>query len=395
MKEKKLNVLFVVGGYPTPDDLSHGVFNKRAAESLSEFVNLTVLHYRIFKLDRKFFEKSQESSFVKYTLCVPFIPVFQKKLFLLNNLIFLFFTKIYASNLFRTTSIVHTGDGVLSVFISKLKKKYNFKLIAQFIGGDINQDLDGYEKSFWVEKWLNNLDGVTYNSNALKQRFDALFGSHSNNRVIYRGINLEVFRPVEKKANDFRFYFLGGLPNYTTFKHGRNTKGGIHLMKAWQMIDSNSDFDQVYMHLSFAGPDSDIDLTHQWKNSLRFPERVSLIGKLSHNEILAFHQNNTILLLPSLEEGLPNVSVEASAVGNCIIATKAGGIPEVIENEINGLLCEGYTADSLYDVIIRILNNKSLVQKYGLRAREKVECNFNSSNFSKHYFEFYNKILSA
>lgn len=393
MKKKKINVLFVVGGYPTSDNLSHGVFNKRAAEGLSEYVNLTVLHYRIYKPGRKIFEKSQENGFLKYTLCVPFIPINQKKLFSINNLIFGLFTKLYASFLFSQAQIVHTGDGVLSVFISKLKRKHTFKLIAQFIGGDINQDLDGLEKSLWVNNWFKSLDGVTFNSKALNKKFDELFGIHKNTKVIYRGIDLELFKPLKQKDSGLRFYFLGGLPDYTTFTHGRNTKGGINLMNAWKQLDNNEEFNKINIHLSFAGPDSDIKMVHEWRESLRFPEKVSLIGKVSHNEIVKFHQNHNVLIVPSLEEGLPNVSVEASAVGNCIIATKAGGIPEVIEDRFNGLLCDDFTPDSLFLNMLEVITDDAIVGALGKRAREVVEIKFNSLNFSKQYFEFYKHIV--
>lgn len=393
MYNNKLNVLFVVGGYPTLDNLSHGVFNKRAAEGISQFVSLTVLHFRIYKPGRKVFTKSEDEGFVKYTLCVPFIPIYQKKLFSINNLIFYVYSRLYASNLFKNAQIVHTGDGVLSVFISKLKCKYNFRLIAQFIGGDINQDLDGLQKSSWVKNWLKNLDGVAFNSKALKSKFDFLFGSHKNNKIIYRGINLELFKPSDSKVLGLRFYYLGGLPNYTTFTHGRNTKGGLNLMKAWELIDSNTEYDSKNIHLSFAGPDSDIEIARKWKNSLRLPKRVSLVGKLSHTEIISFHNNNNILLIPSLEEGLPNVSLEASAVGNCIIATKAGGITEVLENEINGLVCEDYTVDSLFNEMKKVINNFNTLGSYGSRAREVAEEKFNSSNFAQQYFEFYQKTI--
>ena len=55
------------------------------------------------------------------------------------------------------------------------------------------------------------------------------------------------------------------------------------------------------------------------------------------------------------------------------------------------MLCDDYTPNSLYDNMTEIIKNSSLIDIYGARAREVVQENFNSSNFSKKYLELYHK----
>ena len=141
MSDQRPNVIYLANGYPTKDNPSHGIFNQRAAEAIKEYTNLTVIQYRIYKPGRKLYERIIENGFTRIILCVPYSPVWEKKMFYLNNRLFYFFSLLYARSIFRSADIVHASDGNLGIFAVWLKKKYTFKLLTQFIGGDLNQDI--------------------------------------------------------------------------------------------------------------------------------------------------------------------------------------------------------------------------------------------------------------
>ena len=391
MSDPKLKVVYLASGFPTVDNPSHSIFNQRAVNAIKDHVSLTVIQYRIYKPGRKFYQQLQEDGFTRIILCVPYSPAWEKKLYYFNNRLFYLFTMLYARSILRTADIVHAGDGNLGVFASWLKKKFSFRLLVQFIGGDLNQDLVQFYKKSWMRHWKNRLDAVSFNSIALKNRFIKLFGEHPISKVIYRGVDTDKFFPAKDKIADLVFYFLGGIPGYSTFEHGRNTKGGLNLMQVWTKLDT--EFRTAKIKLLFAGPDSDISIVKEWRSALLEPQRVEIIGKIDPAAIANFHRTGNIALIPSLEEGLPNVAMEAAATANLVIANPVGGIPEIIQQGINGILCKTNDADGLYEKMRWVINDPDSITTIGKAARENMEINFSSKDFGKKYFEYYKDIL--
>jgi len=391
LNNASLNVVYLASGFPTPDNPSHGVFHQRAANALKDHVSLTVIQFRLFKPGRKLKEEIQENGFKRIILCIPYIPFMESKLYYTNNRLFYFFSKKLVAAIFKKADVVHAGDGNLAIPAAWLKKKFGFKLLAQFIGGDLNQDIIRFYKRSWMRNWKQKLDAVAFNSLSLEMKFQTLFGPHNNSRVIYRGVDTGVFFPAATQTQKPVFYFLGGLPDYTTFTHGRNTKGGINLMKAWSRIDAEA---TTETKLLFAGPDSDIEMAQTWKQSLQHPEWVELVGKIAPSSIAGFHRSGNVALIPSLEEGMPNVAMEAAATANCIIANPVGGVPEVIVHGVNGLLCTTNDEEGLYQQLKHVIEHPAMIYSLGKAARETVETKFNSKTFGIKYSGYYKDILA-
>ncbi len=392
MNHSALHVVYLASGYPTPDNPSHGIFNYRAANAIKDHVFLTVIQYRMYKPGRKFSEYINEDGYTRIILCVPFIPVFEKNLYYVNNRLFYYFTLIFARSVFKNADIVHASDGNLGIFASWLKMKFSFKLLVQFIGGDLNQDLPQLYKKNWMRNWITKLDALSFNSTALKNRFVEMFGAHPKTKVLYRGVDTTLFTPANVKNQPVIFYFLGGLPDYSTFTHGRNTKGGMNLMKAWSKLDAEIKGDNI--KLLFAGPDSDISIVKEWQSTLQEPANVKLFGKIDPAGIPDFHKSGNVALIPSLEEGLPNVAMEAAATGNLVIANAVGGIPEIISNGLNGIICDTNDAEGLYAKMKWVIEHPDQIVGIGKQAVENMRMNFSSKDFGKKYAEFYQEMTS-
>ena len=71
------------------------------------------------------------------------------------------------------------------------------------------------------------------------------------------------------------------------------------------------------------------------------------------------------LVLPSESEGLPRVVVEAFLRGRPVVATRAGGTPEIVEHEVNGLLVERGDTAALAAALERVLADRGLAQRLG------------------------------
>ena len=78
-------------------------------------------------------------------------------------------------------------------------------------------------------------------------------------------------------------------------------------------------------------------LRHQ-SNQLNLDERVHLVESLPHPKVLEMYRDADLFLLPSLEEGIANVVLEAMALGCPVLSSDCGGMKEVIKNRKNGLL---------------------------------------------------------
>ena len=150
---------------------------------------------------------------------------------------------------------------------------------------------------------------------------------------MYRGVNLEAYHPVGPVIAAIadrpptRFLYLGGFPPYPGSPHKANTKGGETLLKAWETAEEP--LASAGACLCIAGPDSDAASVAAWRAGLKRPDRVHLAGTLDPEAVPAYIRSSDVVLVPSLQEGLPNVATEASACGRPVFGSDVGGIPEV------------------------------------------------------------------
>lgn len=388
-----MKVIYVAGGFPTEDNPIHGVFHKKAAERLSKKVTLTVIHIRLWLPGRKFREYKDEGDYKRLIICIPFIPVFQKRLFNLNNKIITLFIDFFSRGILLNADLLHAGDGHCGVFSTPLVKKYGLKMVCQFIGGDINQDLVGRTKSRPVLTFISTCDHFTFNSQSIKNRFNELFQSEKPQDVIYRGVDVNSFRPRDSGAKAEvvqTLLFLGGLPNYKTFDHGRNTKGGLTIMKAWEILDAEGH--TQHLNLLFAGPESDIEMSQNWKKRLRNPDSVKIVGSILPEEVPSYHQMSDIFLLASLEEGLPNAGMEAAASESIIICSGVGGIPEIVRAGIEAVFAKPGDERHWAAEIKAIVDDPKPYKKLATSARRRMEEHFDQSKFAPEYVKVYDSI---
>ncbi len=83
-----------------------------------------------------------------------------------------------------------------------------------------------------------------------------------------------------------------------------------------------------------------------------------------------------LLVIPSLQEGFPMVTLEAMAMAKPIVATRIDGITEQITDGVDGILVPPKDPSALAKAVIRVLTDKELARTVGLSAREKVEQEF-------------------
>jgi glycosyltransferase involved in cell wall biosynthesis len=129
------------------------------------------------------------------------------------------------------------------------------------------------------------------------------------------------------------------------------------------------------LRLVFVGPDAGCRET--WRAlaaSLGLKDRALLIEELSDHELTLAYCASTAVVMASLYEGLPTVLLEAMALGTPVIAARSGGVPYLIEHEVNGLLYAGGDLEAYSAQVRRCLAGAA--HPLTARAREHVLRNY-------------------
>jgi glycosyltransferase involved in cell wall biosynthesis len=105
------------------------------------------------------------------------------------------------------------------------------------------------------------------------------------------------------------------------------------------------------------------------------------------------YSNSSIFVLPSLIESFPFSILEAMSSGSAVIASNVGGVPEIIDDEVDGLLVQPGNPEILAKKILFLLDNESETKKLSKKAREKILGEFTSEIMSNRTEKIYEQIL--
>jgi glycosyltransferase involved in cell wall biosynthesis len=102
------------------------------------------------------------------------------------------------------------------------------------------------------------------------------------------------------------------------------------------------------------------------------PAQTSWSERLPPDEVAAALDASTALALPSRSEGLPRVAIEAFARGRPVIGSAAGGIPDIVDDGVNGLLVSPGDVEALAEAITRVLTDAALARRLAEGAADSA-----------------------
>lgn len=192
-----------------------------------------------------------------------------------------------------------------------------------------------------------------------------------------------------------RFLYLGGLPSYPDRNFGVNTKGGVTLMEAWMLGEEA--FHRAGSTLFFGGPCSTSDQARAWVESLRYPEAIHLGGIVPPMEVPAHLRAAGMVLIPSLEEGCPNLAFEALASGAPILASDIQPLQEVVVHGECGLTVPAGNAAALKDAMVGCSQpeRRQNIDRMGHAARIRAERLFDGRNYARMLVALYEELMTA
>jgi len=208
--------------------------------------------------------------------------------------------------------------------------------------------------------------------------------------TIYNGIDVNMFSPILREDPYRYFPRLKGIRSPIILYASRITgrKGIGTFVKAMKKLIN----EEVHFVIAGGGSKKLLDnLLTQYNIS---ENKYTILGTVDHQIMPYLYALSTIYVLPSMHENCPYSLLEAMAMGIPCIATNVGGIPEIIENGINGFLFEPKDVDKLVSIIKKILADEALKVSIGKNARETVVNKFTIENMAKQTQMVYERVLN-
>ncbi len=239
----------------------------------------------------------------------------------------------------------------------------------------------GYQISSWAEKSAyESADAIIAVSDGMRADVLAAYPNVDPTKVvtIRNGVDVDRFKPTTDEALLTEFGITG---RYAIFV-GRITrqKGLAHLLRAWQNVPA-----EYGLVLAAGSPDEEVignevkalieELQKTRSNVIWIPDM------LPHEKLCALLTSADLFICPSIYEPLGIVNLEAMGCETAVLATRVGGIPEVVADGSTGKLVN-YSGDGaaleadLGAAIIELMEQPALLKLYGEAGRKRAAAEF-------------------
>ncbi|MDW7673217.1 MAG: glycosyltransferase family 4 protein [Bacillota bacterium] len=203
--------------------------------------------------------------------------------------------------------------------------------------------------------------------------------NHYKTKIIYNGIDLDKFQPIARDHLE--------TTNIGIIARLAPQKGIEYLLQAFKAI--SLDFPDVRLQIIGDGPEKG-KLT-KLANQLQLQEKVSFLGSIQ--DVRSVLANLDIFVMPSISEGLSIATIEAMAMAKPVVASRTGGLIELIEDDKNGILVAPKDTLALAAAIRRLITNRSLRIEMSQKSKERANTFFNKKTMQAQTIALYQEIL--
>jgi glycosyltransferase involved in cell wall biosynthesis len=266
-------------------------------------------------------------------------------------------------------------------------REFDIKLIVSLRGAHINYTPICEPKYAEIYKrYFPLVDGFHGVSKAIMQEAIKYNSTLEKSKVVYSGLNTKnmSFNLTKKSVEHLQILSVGR-------NHWK--KGYRYALDCMRILKDRN----VKFTYTIVGVDEDEELLFQRKQ-LDLLKEVFFVPKLGFNDVIEKMKKANMLLLPSLEEGIANVVLEAMAIGTVVVSSDCGGMKEVIKHNENGFLVPVRNSKDMAQAILDASQlSESESSKMLLSARDQIEKQHNEKNMIhgiltlyKHSYEFKN-----
>jgi glycosyltransferase involved in cell wall biosynthesis len=283
-------------------------------------------------------------------------------------------------------------NGVIGASVSR---RLGVPLVVSLHGSDISVP----ERSRWMaavcRRCFVRAAAVTAPSADLLERARGL-GATGDLELIPYGADVEAFRAAPEARAELRARHAFAVEDVVVLGLGRfvRWKGFEYLIDAIARARDSA----PRIRLLLAG-DGDLDLElRQRVRDREVANEVRFAGMVSRDDIPSYFAATDIVVVPSIHfdgyvDGLPNVALEAMAAGRPLIATRVGGLPQVVQHGMNGLLVDERDAGGLADAIVELAGQPQLRRRMGETGRSMVETSLNWKSVGRRFSEVYERVV--
>lgn len=261
-------------------------------------------------------------------------------------------------------------------------------VITTLHGTDIT--LVGLDRSYLpiTRFGIEQSDGVTAISSYLRNRTREAFSITSEIEVIHNFVNCDVY---VRNAD----LFASMRPNYAEPKE----KLLVHLSN-FRPVKRVHDVIEVFARVAkklparllLIGDGPDRSTAEYLAMQHGIQNRIHFVGKQDNvNELLPLAD---LMLMPSEMESFGLAALEAMACSVPAIATRVGGVPELITHDVDGVLCEVGDIDSMAAAAISLLQDPPRLHTMALAARKTAQDRFCASRIIPQYESYYERVIN-
>lgn len=250
------------------------------------------------------------------------------------------------------------------------------------LGSDITLSSQrGFLYRRYVDYVLRGYDHFTTVSSFLKRELNSLYPiTEGRTSIIPFGVELPAALKVHKERSPVRLVFM---------KHFLPVYGPHVLLKAIRIIKDRD----VSIELDMYGSNDRSKWVKEIADELGISPMVTFKGWLDMDLIMAKLLDYDLMVMPSLSESFGVAALEASAVGLPVIATTIGGIPEIVEDDVTGILVPPNDPKSLAEAIIKLASDVKLRRKMGEAGRKRALENFRWEDNLKEMIRLYKQLI--
>ncbi len=243
--------------------------------------------------------------------------------------------------------------------------------------------------------FIQESSGIIYISNAIKETIENLYQltfDKSKSHLCYLGITDEIFNGanIDKVSNNITVFFIGRL---------ERRKGMENLFDAIENIA------EKYSNVEFriAGKDDIVDnqLGDTFKNhflkkyqNYDWINKVEFLGEISEVQKECEFNSCDIFVSPSLYESFGIIFLEAMRFQKPVIGCNVGGMTEVIDDGVSGILVPPNNSDELTNALMKLIEDSNLRIKLGMNGRKRYEELFTANICSQNSVRIYKEIIS-